>query len=224
MYTCLVELLLINLDKYIKMKLSTISVIGFVTFFILGIVMGSFFNKAKELTKIEYVSLPSKDSLVYVTKLVREEIPSNPRYLTKIDTLVVHDTVTDTNTVVKYVESIDTLAIVQDWITRREYRELLFDDDTLGEFTANLTVQYNKLESINYTYKPRQRTVTTTTNHYKYKSPTFIPYVGTGYDFNQTVKARAGLYYHNLGFEYNYNLPLNGNSGYHGIGVNYKFR
>lgn len=203
------------------MKLSTISVIGFITFFILGIVMGSFFNKAKDLTKIEYVTLPSKDSLIYVTKLIKESVPSNPKYLTKLDTIVVRDTVNITKTVVKYVQSVDTLAIVKDWIVRREYREVLFDNDTLGKFTAELAVQYNKLESINYSYEPKQRTITNTK---LYKSPVLTPYVGAGYDFNSTVKARAGVYYHNLGLEYNYNVPLFGNSGYHGLGVNYKFR
>ena len=81
-------------------------------------------------------------------------------------------------TVVEYVEVTkeDTLKILEDWASKRLYNETLFDIDTLGSCIVDLSVQYNRLSLLGYTYTPISKTVTT--NIYKVKL--FSPYIGGG--------------------------------------------
>lgn len=81
-------------------------------------------------------------------------------------------------TVVEYVEVTkeDTLRIIEDWASKRLYKETLFDIDTLGKCIIDLSVQYNRMSLIGYTYTPVSKTITNNI----YKVNTFSPFIGGG--------------------------------------------
>jgi len=70
----------------------------------------------------------------------------------------------------------DTAQIVYDWASERKYRETLFDIDTIGRCELNILVQYNRLDTMTYTYTPVQRQTTIT----KEKIRTVSPFIGIG--------------------------------------------
>ena len=70
----------------------------------------------------------------------------------------------------------DTAAIMKDWVAERKYKEVLFENDSLGKFEIAEEVQYNRLKSRVYNYAPKQKTVIKTI----YKVKAFKPMVGAG--------------------------------------------
>lgn len=81
-------------------------------------------------------------------------------------------------TVVEYIEITkeDTTRIIEDWATKRLYKETLFDIDTLGTCTIDATVQYNRLSLLEYSYIPITKSVETTL----YNVKLFSPFIGGG--------------------------------------------
>lgn len=74
--------------------------------------------------------------------------------------------------------SADTMAIVQDWATKRLYTADL-GADTLGKVHVNIIVQYNQLDSLEASFMPIIKEVTVT----QYKEKTFQPFVGGGLSY-----------------------------------------
>ena len=81
-------------------------------------------------------------------------------------------------TVIEYVEVTkeDTSRILEDWASKRLYKETLFDIDTVGNCVVDLSVQYNRLSLIEYTYTPVTKNVTNNI----YKVNLFNPFIGGG--------------------------------------------
>lgn len=81
-------------------------------------------------------------------------------------------------TVIEYVEVTkeDTSRILEDWASKRLYKETLFDIDTVGSCVVDFSVQYNRLSLIRYTYTPVIKNV----NNNIYKVNLFSPFVGGG--------------------------------------------
>src|SRR5699024_6397373 len=102
-------------------------------FALIGVIIMMHNCQSEEEIEIEYVEGETlTDSIPYPVPIFFST-PSDPEYI--YDTIRLPDTTK---------LEIDTMAIVQDWIKKREYKETLFDNDTLGEMTIDLSVQYNK--------------------------------------------------------------------------------
>lgn len=102
-------------------------------------------------------------------------------------------------TVVEYIEVTkeDTLRIIEDWASKRLYRETLFDIDTLGKCIIDLTVQYNRMSLIGYTYTPVSKTIMT--NMFNVRK--FSPFIGAGFlivpkndNFNLGISLDGGFF------------------------------
>lgn len=123
-------------------------------------------------------------------------------------------------TVVEFVEVTkeDTLKIIEDWASKRLYKETLFDIDTIGKCTVDLSVQYNRMSLIGYTYTPVSKIVTT--NIYNVKN--FSPFIGAGLlmipktdDWNFGLSIDGGLFIkekYGLKLQYGYMLNKERNS------------
>ena len=110
-----------------------------------------------------------------------------------------------------FVTKEDTAAVVKDWATERLYRETLFDLDTLGKFTFNAAVQYNRLASFDYTFVPIQKETETTIK----TTRRYLPYLGAGMALNGSIMAQGGMFFHQdagFGIQYQYDPKLKENT------------
>lgn len=122
-------------------------------------------------------------------------------------------TVTDTDTT--YIEP-DTAKIVEDFLIRREYEFTVFDNEN-GKFIASPTVQYNRLQSFDYSFTPIQKEIT------RYMEKVFTPFVGMSYNTLNYIGISGGIFYHNLGLEYQYSKNIISSSDVHEMGLKVKF-
>lgn len=124
----------------------------------------------------------------------------------------------------------DTAQIVYDWASVRKYKETLFNIDTLGKCEVDISVQYNRLDTMMYTYTPIQEQTTIT----KEKIRTVSPFIGVGVSTSvapsgevgkhTSVDIEAGLFVkekYGVGLEYQYEI-LNGSHNVGGM-FYYKF-
>ena len=110
-----------------------------------------------------------------------------------------------------YVTQADTAAVLKDWATERRYKETLFDSDTLGRFSFDAAVKYNRLASFDYTFVPVQKQTETTIK----TTRMFLPYLGAGMSLNGSIMAQGGMFFHqDAGFalQYQYDPKLKQNS------------
>jgi hypothetical protein len=106
-----------------------------------------------------------------------------------------------------YVTQADTAAVLKDWATERRYKETLFDSDTLGRFSFDAMVKYNRLASFDYTFVPIQKQTETTIK----TTRKFLPYVGAGFDSGMGIIGQGGMFFHqDAGFalQYRYDTQL----------------
>lgn len=106
-----------------------------------------------------------------------------------------------------YITKEDTSTVVRDWGTERLYAETLFDSDTLGKFTLNAAVQYNRLLNLDYTFIPIQKQTETTIR----TTRKFLPYLGMGFDTGKGLLGQGGIFIHqDAGFavQYRYDTQL----------------
>ena len=110
-----------------------------------------------------------------------------------------------------YVTGKDTTAVLRDWATERRYAETLFDSDTLGRFSFDASVRYNRLASFDYTFVPVQKQTETTVK----TSRRYLPYLGGGLATDGSLTAQGGMFFHqDAGFavQYRYDTRLGQNS------------
>ena len=74
--------------------------------------------------------------------------------------------------------------------TEREYKETLFDSDTLGKLDINAKVQYNELYSLSYNYKPIQKQQEIIQTKIKHLSP----FIGAGISTLPSVEVDLGMF------------------------------
>ena len=153
--------------------------------FALGVAVGFFLNKEKYEVIVkevkgdtikEVVHLPSPT--IQKSKL---DIASLPHYVFK--EIVRVDTITQ-------VATIDTLAILRDYMAIKNYSYTLFNNE-YGKLTLDQNTQYNSLVSTSYNYEPIKRVET-----YQRKWQ-FL--VGAGYSSNKYIGPTAGIIYKNIG-------------------------
>lgn len=121
----------------------------------------------------------------------------------------------------------DTTAMLADWATAKTYNESLFDIDTLGRCDVSLTVQYNRLAALSYTYTPIQKTTTITTE----KKRVVSPFIGLGVltnptDFGNSLmpSASVGIYIvEHYGVTLQYSRYIKNKENIVGLMLNYKW-
>lgn len=84
----------------------------------------------------------------------------------------------------------DTSTALTDWATQRFYSSILFENDTIGKFSYDATVQYNRLQSFDYTFSPITRTVTVREQYIK----KFSPFIGAGIVDGPSFVINGGAY------------------------------
>ena len=142
---------------------------------------------------------------------VKETVPDTP------DLSLLKDTVFLDNIV--YIQNkTDTAAIINDYILKREYAPVLFDNPKLGKLSLSATVQYNKLDALSYEFIPIYKEVT------KYKVEVWQPFVALSYStIFQTAGFGGGVFYKKLGFEYQYQYSLSEKRFGNQFGLKWKF-
>ena len=105
----------------------------------------------------------------------------------------------------KYVYEIDTIfkdvpvvdrdatlaGTVKDWNLTRAYKKTLFDNEH-GRFSIDLSVQYNELQKLYYSFTPVQKEITIT------KKDMFIPFISASM-LNSNFSIGCGFFYQHLG-------------------------
>ena len=155
-------------------------------------------------TEIRYVKGETVRDTIRKEVLVptKEYIPSDPIYIYK-DKLIVY---TDT-----FTQVVDSAAIINDWILQRNYSQTLFDNQN-GKLEVDLSVRYNKLQSLEYSFTPIHKVINT------YKVKVWQPYVSGSYSTFNYVGLGGGFFYHNLGIEYQFQKDFRSNSTAHIFG------
>lgn len=162
--------------------------------FLCGIYVGKKTVPVKEITTVEYV----KGETLYDTI-----VKTNIKYVVRpIDTAsIIRQCVDDgiftelfpekynTDTLILYKE--DTTKIMADWASKREYKQQLFDNDTVGKMTIATYTQYNRLGDISYIFEPINKKETTTVLIER----NILPYIGVGLSTLPSYDAEIGLFY-----------------------------
>lgn len=82
---------------------------------------------------------------------------------------------------------------VRDWNQIREYNKLLFDNES-GRLDVIISVQYNELQKLSYSFTPMYKKTTIV------NKKVFVPFVSASIqDFN-SASLGGGFFYYNLGF------------------------
>lgn len=179
----------------------------------IGIVLiafaGGFFlgrGKVKTSVKTEYVKGETVVRPVKIPYPATVYIPSVYFLPTKNDTLYLDGEPYP-------IQTVDTAKIIQEYITQNTYEFNAFDDDN-GKLDIKQTIQYNKLQSFDYSFTPiRKNTIIT-------KKNLFEPFGSVGYTTFNQVSFGGGFFLNNLGLEYNY---IMGDVSGHGLSVKLKF-
>lgn len=112
---------------------------------------------------------------------------------------------------VVYVTKEDTAKVIRDWATERFYKETLFDVDTVGRFVYDAKVQYNRLQTLSYTFTPIQKQTETTIK----TTRKFLPYLGAGLDTGGSLVGQGGMFFKQdagLAVQYRYDTKTKENA------------
>ena len=185
------------IEQYISKKtLKTIGIVAAaIVLFLGGIFVGKKTTPVKTITKIEYEEAePIHDSIDRpVPVYVKETVDVKAIIAQAVKDGVYQELFPERIKEVKdtvYMTSEDTLKLIADWATKREYDKILFSSDTLGIFRLKADVQYNRLNNIAYDFYPKQKVVTQTI----YRTRTFLPYAGIGATTFPSATVEAGVF------------------------------
>lgn len=189
------------------------NIVIFICILVCGFMIG---RCTSNKTTIKYIRGETIRDSIMLPFVVTETVPGEPQWLTKRDTMW-------RDSIVYISETIDTMAILADWIKKRDYQNVLFDIDTIGKLTISASVQYNKLQSLKYEYVPIQKHVITT------RKPRFEPFLMGGIQTGWIPSFQGGVFYKSFGIAYDISIDTyldNGNRKTnitHGVKFGYKF-
>ena len=124
------------------------------------------------------------------------------KYIYKTDT--VHERVP----VIDHEATVE--ATIKDWNLTRSYKKTLFNNEA-GKMSINLSVQYNELQALSYSFTPVYKETTVI------KKRVFTPFISTSYIVGNYFSAGGGVFYHDIG------LRAEWSSRGLNIGLMYKF-
>lgn len=177
------------------------------TMAIIGLIAGFFLGRDSVATgeTIRYIKRDPIKKHIEIKVPYKVEIPTQPIYLYK--------TITDTVTK-QIVQQVDTNAILDDWLKVRHYKENLFKNE-LGELSIEAKVQYNRLNTIDYSFVPIEKQVTL-------KQKIILqPFVEASYNTLNYVSVGGGVFYNDIGISLKYSTDFNKKGM--DIGLKYKF-
>jgi hypothetical protein len=117
---------------------------------------------------------------------------------------------------VRIAERVDTAAIIRDYETRRKYSELLFDRPDLGRLNIEFGVQYNRADSLRFSFIPVRTEVT------RYVRPAMEPFVLIEYGTLGRLGIGGGAFYGKWGALARFETTFTGHRGV-GFGLAYRF-
>lgn len=147
-------------------------------------VAGFFVGRCKTITKTEYIPGKTVTNTVVVDKPYSSVIPDIPSLPIKPDTVELE------GKPYKVYMVVDTAAIIANYIKENKYKKELFDNND-GKLELDLSVQYNTLGDIDYTFTPMTKVIT--------RERVIIPYIEVSYSTIGYVGVGGGVYYHNVG-------------------------
>jgi hypothetical protein len=179
------------MDIYIKIQIimtATQWKLLFHIFIIIVIFSGGFFTgrrtiETKKIIKTEYIKGDTIKDTIFSPIPVQVEKPIDTmNIIKKCIEDGIYQELWPNKVVTEYIKvtAEDTVKIVNDWATKRNYNELLFNSDTLGTCSVNIELQYNRLKFVNYNFEPITKKITDE----KIKVKMFSPFVGLGYITN----------------------------------------
>ena len=179
---------------------------------IVGAISGFMFSSHETLSeKTEYKKQSPVTGSVTHPAAKSETTPEQPVLPIRIDTFYKDK--------IKYVtQTVDTAAIIADYIKKRSYEITAFDKPDIGKLEVKAEVQYNSLDDISYTFTPVIKET-------KIKAEkVLIPFVGISYSTLGAIGAGGGVFYHNIGVEYQCQLSTEDISkNGHWVSLKYKF-
>ena len=155
---------------------------------VIALIVGFFVGRAWQTNSIktEYVKGETIHDSINIPKPCKIEIPAKQLLPIKPDTFYVDS--------VRYITlKVDTAKIISEYINRKTYKPILFDDKENGKLSLGLVVQYNKLDSIGYEFTPVRKETTIT------KERIFTPFINASYNSFGYIGVGGGLYYKNIG-------------------------
>lgn len=146
-------------------------------------------------------------------KVGRDVLSAEVEFLTSV-TLIpypywVQDTVKE---IIRLVP--DTAAIIDDYMTKRQYRFIVFDDLT-GKLVAKPTVLHNRLLGFEYEFTPIQKHTTVV------KEKQIRPFLSGSINTFQTLGLGGGVLFNSIGVEYNFLHNFQLNQSGHELGIKY---
>lgn len=147
-------------------------------------------------------------------KVARDVLQAKVEFLTDIK-LIPHlywkqDTIREVITLVP-----DSAAIINDYMTKRQYEFTLFDDTT-GKLVAMPTVLHNRLLNFEYKYTPVQKRTTIV------REKKVRPFLSSSFNTFQTLGVGGGVMLNGVGVEYNYLHNFRSNMSGHEIGLKFE--
>ena len=168
---------------------------------VIALVIGFFIGRGNTTTKevIKYVKGETIHDSIPTPYPVNVIVPSKPVLPMTPDTVII-------DSIEYHFMKVDTAKIISEYINRKTYKPILFDDKENGKLSLGLVVQYNKLDSIGYEFTQIHKETTIT------KERIFTPFINASYNSFGYIGVGGGLYYHNIGIGAKYITDFN-NSG-----------
>lgn len=152
------------------------------------------YTPGETITDTLYLEKPSEevpphDTLDIIKQCIKDGMYAD-LWPERVDTLWMRDTC--------YVPTPeDTTRIMRDWVTKRFYSNVLFNDEKQGYFDYSAEIQYNRLSSFSYNFTPVVKEVTQTKTYTKFMSPFVgLYYLTNPWDEvkNPSIQINAGVF------------------------------
>lgn len=169
---------------------------------VIGFFLGRMNVREKEVAK--YVQGATiRDTITrFVPDTVRLSGEVCYKYKYKTDTVYKDVPVVDRDETIK--------ATLEDWNLIRDYKRTLFDNES-GRLSVDLSVQYNELQKLVYSFTPLHKEITIV------KKRMFVPFISASFYVNNSFSVGGGFFYHDIGLRMEWaTRGLN-------LGVMYKF-
>ncbi len=169
--------------------------------------LGRITTRPKETVK--YVKGETVTRTVEVPKYVTSVVPVKPVFPVKIDTVYI-------NKEKLVIQTVDTGAIIQNYISERRYAFNVFDNE-YGKLNVKQTLQYNELQKFDYEFTPLQKVIT------RERDRMIVPFISSSYNTFGIAGAGGGMFYKNIGVEYKYLQDFDDYKTGHEFGIKIKF-